>query len=253
MAIGTALSAGIATAGAGAGAGALSGGLGSSLSAIAGVSSPFVQGGFGLIQQNQAYKQNKALMWRQAVYNNLLNSIQWEREMQASNTAYRRAVYDLKKAGLNPILAVHGMSGSSTPNMGAPSVSGHSAISAGSISPLTLNIMDALESASRIEANTALKAKYDAEAKLTDARVPFERAKSILGQEAEGGYNVIKTFTSKFGERVGKLVGDFLFNSPSKHHIINSQTNSAYKGSLGKNPRFEIDPEGRIIIIKSAK
>lgn len=218
-----------------------------------GLLSPFVQGGFGLIQQNQAYKQNKALMWKQAVYDNILSAIQWEREMQASNTAYRRAVKDLKGAGLNPILAVNGMSAASTPNMGAPSVSGHSAISAGGISPLTFDVLGALESASRIGANTALKQKYDAESRLTEARVPFERAKSVLGKEAEGGYGVIKSITSELGKKAGKVVGNFLFNSPIDHQRINSRTNSAYKGSLNNNPPLETDKQGRIIIRKSAK
>lgn len=47
----------------------------------------------------------------------------WNREMEASNTQYQRAVADLQKAGLNPFLALQSLNGS-TPSSSGQSVTG---------------------------------------------------------------------------------------------------------------------------------
>ena len=51
------------------------------------------------------------------------NQIAWDRQMDASNTQYQRAVADLQKAGLNPFLALQSLGGS-TPSSSGQSVSG---------------------------------------------------------------------------------------------------------------------------------
>lgn len=47
----------------------------------------------------------------------------WKREMEASNTQYQRAMEDIRRAGLNPFLAIQSLSGSS-PSSNAQSVTG---------------------------------------------------------------------------------------------------------------------------------
>lgn len=63
---------------------------------------------------NLDYARNKALQENAQAFNAEQASIAWEREMQASNTAYQRQTADLAKAGYNPALAL-GAGGASTP------------------------------------------------------------------------------------------------------------------------------------------
>lgn len=51
------------------------------------------------------------------------NKKAWQRQMDASNTQYQRAVEDLRKAGLNPFLALQSLQGS-VPSSSGQSVQG---------------------------------------------------------------------------------------------------------------------------------
>lgn len=71
----------------------------------------------------EANEENRAFWAMQADYNAREAQINRDYQTAMSNTAYQRAVKDLEKAGLNPILAVGGGMQASSP-MGATAVSG---------------------------------------------------------------------------------------------------------------------------------
>lgn len=103
-----------------------------------------------------------------------------------ANTAHQRAVADLRKAGLNPILSATGGQGASSPVVSAPGVSTGSNVdfdlSGGDISAAFSNSLSAISSA-RLNSELAKKAKADvgkinAETSKIGAEAEVERAKA---------------------------------------------------------------------------
>lgn len=123
-------------------------------------------------------------------------NLAWSREMEASNTAYQRATADMRKAGINPMLA-YMQGGASTPSAaGAQGASTqmHNVFEGASASARdSLRIRNEArtvaqnlkESDSRIDANEASRdahraaaRKSNVEADIADAELPFVRDKA---------------------------------------------------------------------------
>lgn len=111
-------------------------------------------------------------------------------ETNMANTSYQRAVGDLSKAGLNPMLSImHG--GAATPNAPAPQgAMGHSSAPRGSMgqtfagTPNVLNAAQLQEIKSRIDLNSAQKAKTEVETTLLPGYQ--EAQKKLMGAQTLG-------------------------------------------------------------------
>jgi len=111
-------------------------------------------------------------------------------ETNMANTSYQRAVGDLSKAGLNPMLSImHG--GAATPTSPAPQgAMGHSSAPHGSMgqtfasTPNVLNAAQLGEIKSRIDLNSAQKAKTEIETTLLPGYQ--EAQKKLMGAQTLG-------------------------------------------------------------------
>jgi hypothetical protein len=119
--------------------------------ALGSVGSSLIGGLFGSAGQSSANRTNMAIAQKQMDF-----------QERMSNTAHQREVADLREAGLNPILSAGG-SGSSSPSGAAIAVQNPNAELGKSIGAA---VSTALQT--KILAETAEKAKWDAEAAMYD-------------------------------------------------------------------------------------
>ncbi|ALS03600.1 VP2 [Gokushovirus WZ-2015a] len=185
--------------------------------------------------KQMGYNTLQAIM--QGVYNHIENSVamnynsaealanrEWQEHM--SNTAYQRAVEDMKKAGLNPILAFSN-GGASTPGGSAGTISGAS-MGLASSSALGVSrsggfVPNAYESSSWSQSDwysaaqswqqmlsTTHMTPYGLQKALTDVASGTEKAidKATVKQPSKKNYIAPQDKTGKYGEK--RKPGDYL-------------------------------------------
>lgn len=94
-------------------------------------------------------------------------------ERQMSDSSWQRGVVDMKKAGLNPMLAFS-QGGASTPNASAPGGASASGVSANYASPLT-GVLNSAQVLAGLDLAAAQADKTSAEARVIEAQVPHAK------------------------------------------------------------------------------
>lgn len=140
---------------------------------IAGLGMDLLGGFLGRSGQKDANRANLAIAREQMAF-----------QERMSNTAYQRSMADMRKAGLNPILA-YAKGGASTP-------SGQSAVMQNENAILSDRVGRAAHSALDLAHKKALVNQVKAQTRLTDAQRDAIQPASTIGQGIEGTADWVK-------------------------------------------------------------
>ena len=188
---------------------------------------------------------NEAMWEKQAAFNAEQAQIQRDWQERMANTQYQRAVGDMEKAGLNPILAVTGGGvGTSVPGGATASVGGTSMGSA----------QGAMASGGLLGANTASESNYMGQMEqlsgtlglISAAISGLSTAAGAAGSLGDVGEGIMETATDMLtgGQEFGEFVSDklekyvpfFSLSKPIKDAVENA-TKWVYNKLTGKKEK----------------
>lgn len=177
-------------------------------------------------------KTNKDIAFKTNDFNAQQASINRDFQERMSNTAYQRSIADMKKAGINPMLAVTQGGASAPSGSSASGTTGHAQHSAlGSAISGGLSGLMAKAQLENMQANTA---KTSAEAINSAAMNPLSM---LLRKYSQGGANTIDELTVN----LPKIIGGALHSAVSTAKDVTSgignsiyNTNQRVKNNVSK-------------------
>lgn len=162
----------------------------------------------------QAANWNEAMWEKQAAYNAEQAQIQRDWSERMENTRYQRAVEDMGKAGLNPVLAVTNGISTGAGNAGAASVAGTSMSSASA----------QMASGGLLNGNSASESMYQGQMEYMGGML------GLISSAFDGISSAMKNFGSlgDLGQGLGKAMGELFTNYGENGHYKNED--NALKG-----------------------
>ena len=168
---------------------------------------------------NRSADFNREMWQKQADFNADQAKINRDYQYMMASTQYQRAMQDMKKAGLNPILA-YSQGGSGIPGGSTASVGGTS------ISPTSMSSASGqMASGGLLGANTASESSYSGQMEYMSGMLGLISA--FLG--SLGSAAGVAGQLGEFGESLSKEIGSILSNPKETYETAKEQVKEYYK------------------------
>lgn len=159
--------------------------------------SGLVGGAFNYYGAKRANEANKKMAREQMAFQQASNREQMDFQERMSNTAYQRSMEDMKKAGINPILAF-GQGGANTPGGSS---------SAGSTASIQNEFAGAVSSALQSRMISAQIAQTKATTDIIKSELPGKKAEAELYQSKAGKLLKVLQLVNPTAQTIMRAIG----------------------------------------------